>query len=896
MKSALYSGRPGHGPASTVKGETMPLRRGPAGQGSGRILVARACPAQAPTFVPLMFARLIFAPLLSFVLLFLAGAIGATGARAAIPATADLAAVSGPHRGDHVVAELVADRTELRPGEPWRIGLKLRHDPGWHTYWRNPGDSGLPTQFEPGGPEGSRFGPIVWPLPERLAIGPLANYGYEGEVVLAREATVPDGLQGQARFEVHAQWLICREVCIPGEAKLALELPVVAGPSASGPTPWSADRTRFDEARAQAPDPAQARVVAARMDAGHLLLDLPEGLVAERVEFFPYFEGVVVPAADQRLYAAGTSARQRLDVAVAADAPPLPSLDADLRAGLIVADGKPLEVRLEPVEALAPAGSLVSVASVRQPSPGAGGAAQSSSGRGGLLSSLGAGTSANPPGVGVPGSGTADGSAGGLGSGNAGAASAAAVSTPLTSLFVALGSALIGGLLLNLMPCVFPVIGLKVLSFANAAEPATTRRRHAFAFAAGVILFLVLLAGLLLVLRMLGQSVGWGFQLQSPLFVAAMALLFVLIALNLFGVFEIGARLTTIQSGGEGSWGHFWAGAVAVLVATPCTAPFMAGAIGFTLGAGAFETLAIFVALGVGMAFPYVLFGLVPALLRWLPKPGPWLEGFRQLLGFPMLATAAWLAWVLMLQTGADGGLRLLAAAVLVGFAAWLHGRNQRRGGKGAGRRGWALASTLALVIGVAGAAWQLRMIDRLADEPLAVADGSGAAGGADDGSTGGGSTRGGSTRGGEAGNGQAGSASRADGAGGRNAAATSVGWQPWSTAAVDAARAAGRPVFVDFTAAWCISCQANKKLVLEREGIRQAFIAADMVALRADWTRADPAITAELARHGRNGVPLYLYYPARSSGGPRILPELLTTDIVLSAIAGTGPVGLLAR
>ena len=788
-------------------------------------------------------------------------------AHAAIPATADLPAVLGPHRSDHVVSELVADRRAIRPGEPWRIGLKLRHDPGWHTYWRNPGDSGLATLFEPTGPAGSQFGAITWPRPERLAIGPLANYGYEGDVLLARQVTVPEGVTGPARFEVHAQWLVCREVCIPGEARLALELPVATGPGQAGAEPgWSADHPRFVEALANAPDADAPRLAQARIEAGRLLLDLPEGLAARQAEFFPFFEAVVTPAADQRLYAAGPTNRQRLELVVADDAPPLDGIDVGVRGGLLVADGRLIDLKLEPASALPTAGDLLAVATVRQPSPGEGGAAQSSSGRSGsLLSALGVSSSAPPAGAG---SGT-----------SSSAAADPAGSAPLGSLIFAIAGAMVGGLLLNLMPCVFPVISLKVLSFANASERPATRRRHAFAFAAGVILFLTLLASLLLAFRALGQSVGWGFQLQSPVFVAAMSLLFVLIALNLFGVFEVGARLTTIESGGEGSWGHFWAGAVAVLVATPCTAPFMGGAIGFTLGAGPFATLAVFIALGVGMALPYVLLGLVPALLRWLPRPGPWLEGFRQLLGFPMLATAVWLAWVLMLQTGADGGLRLLAAAVLVGFAAWLYGRGQRHGGSRG--RGWALATSAALALGAVAAVWQLGMIDQLADEALSVPAQPGAAAVA--------GPAGGAVSGGAAG--PAGQES------GRAAAgAAPVDWQPWSTASVEAALSAGRPVFVDFTAAWCISCQANKKIALEREGVRKAFAEAGIVALRADWTRGDPAITAELARHGRNGVPLYLLYRPGSAAAPRILPELLTPEIVISAVRDTATVGMLTR
>ena len=789
-------------------------------------------------------------------------------ARAAVPATPDMPVVLGPQRTDYVLSELVADQQTARPGQTLRIGLKLVHDAGWHTYWRNPGDSGLPTLFEPSGPAGSQFGDIVWPMPERLAIGPLANYGYEGEVLLAREVRLPADLRGPARFEVHAQWLVCREVCIPGEARLGLELPLAAGADQTAPV-WSSQQPLFEQAAERAPQgPAlQAR---AQIEAGRLALALPVGLKAARAEFFPYFEALVTPAADQRLLAADAAdGSQRLELTVAGDAPGLETIAEDLRGGLLVADGRPLALQLIPVNALPRAGQLISVAEVRQPSAGAGAGQSSAPGSGSLLSAVRSMTGTAAPSASAAGGGavTAQASPGDT------AAPAATTGKALTVLAMAVGGALLGGLLLNLMPCVFPVIGLKVLSFANQDTAPATRRQHALAFAAGVILSLVLLGGLLLVLRGLGQSVGWGFQLQSPVFVAAMSLLFVLIALNLFGVFEIGASLTTIESKGSGSWGHFWAGAVAVLVATPCTAPFMGGAIGFTLGAGSLETMAVFIALGVGMAAPYVLFGLFPALLRWLPRPGPWLEGLRQLLGFPMLATAIWLAWVLMLQTGADGGLRLLMAALLAGFAAWLYGRRQRRGSSS--RRGWfSHAAQLALVLGVLAAGWQLRAIAQLGAAELSAASQRGTA------------------------SGSAGAAIAGVNAAGQvtPSVAGRLDWQPWSNEAVAAARRDGRPVFVDFTAAWCISCQANKKLVLERDVIRDAFVAAGVVALRADWTRADPAITAELARHGRNGVPLYLYYPAGGTADPQILPELLTPETVISALAAGAPVSWLSR
>jgi thiol:disulfide interchange protein DsbD len=389
---------------------------------------------------------------------------------------------------------------------------------------------------------------------------------------------------------------------------------------------------------------------------------------------------------------------------------------------------------------------------------------------------------------------------------------------------------------------VFPVVGLKVMGFARSAHGAdATRamRRAALAFGAGVILSFWVLGGLLIALRAAGEAVGWGFQLQAPGFVAAMALLFVAVGLNFSGVFEFGASLTRLGGvGGDSTAGAFGAGVLAVLVATPCTAPFMGSALGFTLAQPALVTLAVFTAIGLGMAAPYVVLGFVPAWLRVLPRPGRWMETLRQALAFPMYATAAWLAWVLAQQAGADAVFRLLLAAVAIAAAAWAWGRFAA----GSPRRpaiAWATAT-----VGVALAAG---LIAPVATTTAVATDATTTA---------------------------------------SPAAPSDFPWEPWSDRRVEAALAAGRPVFVDFTAAWCVTCQANKKLVLERDAVVDEMRRLGVVALRADWTQRDPRITEALAKHGRNGVPLYLVYRA-GGGAPRVLPELLTPALVIEALRG---------
>ena len=419
------------------------------------------------------------------------------------------------------------------------------------------------------------------------------------------------------------------------------------------------------------------------------------------------------------------------------------------------------------------------------------------------------------------------------------------------------------------MPCVFPVIGLKVMGFAGhgAEGPAGAARARmgALAFAAGVMTTFLGLAGLLLALRAAGQSVGWGFQLQSPVFVSGMALLFVLIALNFAGLFEFGLGLTRLgqhdqalaarasQAGAGQLLGSFGSGVLAVLVATPCTAPFMGSALGYTLGQPGAAVLVVFAAIAMGMALPYLVLGFVPRLLAWLPRPGRWMESLRQFLAFPMLATAAWLSWVLGQQAGIDAVLALVMGAVFVGLAGWLYGRfvqSSRSRLRG-------VAMVLALVT-FGGGAW-MALSQAATGEAVQDAAGSGAP--------------------------VRGSLTPSSGGASPAGAAAASAWQPWSEQRIADALAGGHPVFVDFTAAWCVSCQANKRLALERASVRSAFEQAGVVRLRADWTQRDPLITAALARHGRNGVPLYLLYsPGRDR--PAVLPELLTPGIVIGALA----------
>ncbi|MBP8307267.1 MAG: thioredoxin family protein [Burkholderiaceae bacterium] len=751
-------------------------------------------------------------------------------------------------RVDSVQVELVARQTAAVAGQDFEAGLLIRHDPHWHTYWRNPGDSGLPTRLEWQLPAGWKAGEILWPAPARVLIGPLANYGYEGDVVLPVTVSVPsDARTGPVELAVTAQWLMCKDVCIPGEARLTLTLPVQRADR--GELAPSAHRALFDQSRARRP----AGVLEARaaLTGGRISFDFDQPTVS-RAEFFPYREGIVAPAAVQVLQRLGTSAdgRYRLETDLPEGVPAgqtSAALDGKQVLGVLVLDGKVVELVAQAQAGASPGPAETISQAVGVQLLAAAGADRAASGQpsGRLL-------------------GATDDAPGRDAVARIGDAPIAGLAAGVTSLWLAALLGAVGGLILNLMPCVFPVIGLKVLGFAGhgAQGPAGAARARmgALAFAAGVLATFLGLAALLLVLRAAGQSVGWGFQLQSPVFVAGMALLFVVIALNFAGQFEFGLSLTRLgqhdaalaarasQVGGGQLLRSFGSGVLAVLVATPCTAPFMGSALGYTLGQPAAAVLAVFAAIALGMALPYLVLGFVPRLLAWLPRPGRWMESLRQFLAFPMLATAAWLCWVLGQQAGIDAVLALAMGSVFVALAGWLYGRFVQS--SSSRLRGPALILAVATF---AGGAW------------LALSQAAS----------------------GDALQGAAGPNLPARGAPGASLASRSPAsaWQPWSEQRIADALAAGHPVFVDFTAAWCVSCQANKRLALERASVRGAFEQAGVVLLRADWTQRDPLITAALAKHGRNGVPLYLLYaPGRDR--PVVLPELLTPGIVLSALA----------
>jgi thiol:disulfide interchange protein DsbD len=703
-------------------------------------------------------------------------AIRASSAVAALALATSAGAA--PVRTEHVEAELVAARTAIVPGEPLTVALRLTIGEGWHTYWQNPGDSGLPTTLEWKLPPGVTAGPIEWPAPRALPAGPLLNYGYENEalhlVTLQAASSMAAGTK--ATLEAHADWLVCRETCIPEGVDLALTLPVAGS---AGPDPrWG---VAIAAARSALPQPLAGWQAHAegRGETIALTLAAPAGAGNPgEIRFFPYATDRIEPSVPQKLSRDGEGYVLMLPVAST-----LSGTFGRLKGVVTAANGLAADTRAATIDVALSGNVIAGPKPALAPAP--------------VLNLA-------PP---EPGAGA-------------------------IGLALALVSALIGGMILNLMPCVFPVLSLKVLGFATHHDTRSTLKGEARAYAAGVILTFVTLGLALAALRAAGEQLGWGFQLQSPAVVTALAVLFFVLALNLSGVFEFGQ----LAPSGVAEWSSrnrvvdaFGSGVLAVVIASPCTAPFMGAALGFAMTGGTAVLLMVFVVLGVGMALPYVLLAWFPGWRRRLPRPGPWLARFKELLAFPLYATVIWLAWVLGAQRDNDAVLRLFVALLSLGFALWAW-----RIVRGGGARPWGIAGFAAL-IGAALVAW-----------PLFAGDGEPA----------------------------------------KPAAASAVegDWTPFTPARVADLTAAGRPVFVDYTAAWCVTCQVNKRLVLNTAAVRDGFAKRNVALVRADWTRRDPAITKALTALGRSGVPVYVLH--RPGQPPLVLPEVLQQQTVLDALA----------
>lgn len=683
---------------------------------------------------------------------------------------AALAAESSPVTSPRVTATLLSSRDTVAPGERFQVALVQKIAKGWHTYWANPGDSGEPTRIDWDLPSGFSAGEIQWPAPKALPVAPLLNFGFEGEVLLPVEIAVPaDAKPGdRLSLKANATWLVCEKICIPEEGAFALDLTVGQGAVAD-----DAAQARIEAARAALPQPAGFKASLKAQGDG-LALSLPGLAGASDLRFFPLSDTLIEHAADQPATGGTEGAVLQLTRSGAF------KIESTELAGVVTYREAGMPRALSLVAAVDPA--LVTQAT----------AAPASSG---------------PAVVRVP----------------------APLESDLT-LWAALAFAFAGGLILNLMPCVLPVLFIKALGFAQAAQASRSEvREQGLLFLCGVLSTFIILAAAVIGLAALGTSVGWGFQLQSPPLVIALAVVMALIGLNLLGAFEIGGSVQGVGHGlasGGGRMGAFMTGVLAVVVATPCTAPFMGAAMGYAVTQPPQTALAVFLALALGFAAPVVALSFAPGWLRLLPKPGRWMVVLKQAFAFPMFATAIWLVWVASVQVGPGGVLAALAAILAAGFIVWL-----LRIGRGAQLRGRVVTAALALLVAGGAGAFVLQS---------AVPN----------------------------------TAAQAE-AGDR---------QAWSPARVAALQAEGRPVFVNFTAAWCITCLANERVALSRQEVKDAFASLNVASLKADWTNRDATIAAALAEHGRAGVPLYLFYPAAKGGQAEILPQLLTTDMLIEA------------
>jgi len=732
-----------------------------------------------------------FTPLHSHLksLLLAAALLGSTGFVAApVAAQSTPSLFSTSSKASSVVttgevrAELMVHAPQgVAPGQPLWVGLNIAHQPEWHTYWKNSGDSGLPTELTWTLPAGITAGEIAWPTPKKIPIGNLANYGYENTVLLPVPLTVAPGFSAnQLTVQLSASWLVCKQECIPQEGEFTLTLPVRSSSAANGrvfEAAWAASPRALTAGSGQINVETKAISVS--------VAGLPAAWRGQALDFYPETGGVTEPA--------GKIAQTWKDGLWTAQVP-LSAHRSDspqrMPVVLALADGKGTANpawRIElPVKGEWPSLAAPTVV------PAA------------LEAALKA---------------------------NAAAALTTPSSAPALTWLAAILGALLGGLILNLMPCVFPVLAIKMVGFMQVKDQAS-RTASGVAYTAGVVLSFLALGGLLLGLRAAGEQLGWGFQLQSPAVVAGLAALFTLLGLNLAGLFEFGqllpSRLASLQSKNT-TVNSFLSGVLATAVASPCTAPFMGASLGLAVGLPALQALAIFGAIGVGMALPYLLASMVPAVARAMPRPGPWMITFKTFMAFPMFATVAWLVWILGQQSGINGAGTLLGLLVLMALVIWtftLTGKVR------------VVAVSLSLLTAALALSTAGPSVVKLMEF----------------------------------------------GPAGTSAVSATERWQPWAPGRVEQLTGEGRSVLVDFTAAWCVTCQYNKTTTLSNSAVLADVDAKNVALLRADWTRRDPAVTAALKELGRSGVPVYVIYKAGRA--PVVMSEILSVDDVRRELA----------
>ena len=669
-----------------------------------------------------------------------------------------------------VHARLLADVESVDPGGVFRLGVALKMDSGWHTYWQYSGDAGMPTRVDWKLPPGFTAGALQWPVPKKYSeAGDLTVYGYTNEVLLYSEVQAPSTSTADTMlFKAAVSWLVCREICIPGKAEVSVSLPIRRGLAVP------ANRSLFEQFAARVP---RAKAADAGLDVSHGVAATSEEIkvdLAVRHDGSPEARAVEFLPLDIDGFEFSTQSDQdgglRLSLKPYADRQ-LPQLSGVLQYTAPTFGERSVYLSLD-------------LESGRKPSQT--GAAVGPTGR-----------------------------------------------LPLATYLLL---AVVGGFILNLMPCVLPVISLKVLGIiSHAGEDRGRVRALGLAFAGGIELTFLGLAGLVLALKLAGEQIGWGFQFQFPEFVVFMAALVFALGLSLFGVFTLNVRVSgELSASGEGLLGSFSNGVLATILATPCTAPFLGTALGFAFSQSGPVVVLIFAAIGVGMALPYLLLALKPGWMRWLPAPGPWMEWFKQLMGFLLMGTVVWLLWVLGNQLGLEGVIWTISFLLVLGLACWMIGSwIDLRTNRIKRRFVWGLSLMLVVTAYVV-----LLQPILQTERAWAMAEG-----------------------------------------GHRGQV-----WQPYTPERLDRLLAEGRIVFIDFTAEWCWTCKINERAVLEDAEVRARFAELDVAMVKADWTNRNPEITRLLRSFGRSGVPLYVLYPGKG-GEPIVLPELITPSIVIESL-----------
>jgi thiol:disulfide interchange protein DsbD len=687
-----------------------------------------------------------------------------------------------------VEVELVSANRAVVPGETTWIAIRLKPSRGWHTYWRYAGDVGSAPSVVWNLPSGWEAGPLVWPAPHRISSPPLASYGYDRELILAAPIEVPKSARvgSTARIAGRITWVVCNVECIADDVDLSVARPVAASAAID-----SSVTTAIAAEQQRSPLPQGDWTIRAAVDSSDVILfarPFSPSLASTALptDFFVDSAGVIDHAAPLRTRWTDSLIEMRIKRSDYANGSP------DSVSGVVffgtadsigVGDNRAYEISA-PVEQ--------SVAAARV--------------------ALGAS-----------------------------AIDSSAIS--VRALLTAALFGLLGGTLLNLMPCVLPVLSIKLFGIAQMAkQPGRAAQRHGLLFGAGVLLSMWALVGILLTIRAAGNEIGWGYQLQSPVVVSLLALVMVGAALNMAGVFTIGpigTGLIPVADRRSGPVQEVMSGALVVLLATPCSAPFISSAAGYALTHGAVSSFTVFTAIAVGLAWPVVLIAFAPSLRRMVPKPGEWMVTLRQFLVFPLLATAAWLAWVVGRQAGVDVMGALLAAMTIMSLGLWLFGRLAYATSMAARYSRIGIASlSLALAVGVSVfSALNASEVEK----PTTTATG-------------------GTTQAG-------------------------LAWQPFTDSTLRAARQSGAPVLLDVTADWCLTCKVNERVAFSTDRVRAALDSGKVQLIRADWTSRSPEITRLINAFGRSGVPVVVLYPAGERSEAVLLPTLLTPGIVIRAL-----------